>query len=68
VHAVAECTRPKLTNQRTYALTGGPDEEYIVAPGTLNPALIREVFLLYLGQVAGQQKPWDAQYLAIKID
>jgi hypothetical protein len=67
VHAVAECTWPKPTNQRTYALTSGRDEEYIVAPGTLNPALICDVFLLYLGQVAGQQKPWDAQYLAIKI-
>jgi hypothetical protein len=68
-HEAAEYRRPKPTNRHTSALTG-PDEERIVAPGTLNLAQIHELFHLYQqAQVEGQQeKPVDTQLLAQKFN
>jgi hypothetical protein len=68
-HEAAEYRRLKPTNRHTSALTG-PDEERIVAPGTLNLAQIHELFHLYQqAQVEGQQeKPVDTQFLAQKFN
>ncbi|CAK9237647.1 unnamed protein product [Sphagnum jensenii] len=68
-HEAAEYRRPKPTNRHTSALTG-PDEERVVAPGTLNLAQIHELFHLYQqAQVEGQQeKPVDTQFLAKKFN
>ncbi|KAL2632198.1 hypothetical protein R1flu_016884 [Riccia fluitans] len=44
-----ESTRPKPTDRHT-TLQSGPDEESVIAAGTLNMKQIREVFLLYQEQ------------------
>ncbi|KAL3690135.1 hypothetical protein R1sor_016444 [Riccia sorocarpa] len=58
-----ESTRPKPTDRHT-TLQSGPDEETVMAAGTLNVKQIREVFLLY------QEDGKDVQSIAeqYKVD
>ncbi|KAG0612315.1 hypothetical protein M758_6G018100 [Ceratodon purpureus] len=66
-HVTAEFRRPKPANRHTSAATG-PDEEHVVATGTLNLAGIQEALRLYQGLGEGQEKPLDVKTLAAKFN
>ena len=57
----AEYRRPKPANRQTSAATG-PDEEKVVAAGTLNIAGIREALQMH------QEEPMDVKILAAKFN
>lgn len=57
--------RPLPTNRHS---TFGAKEDSIVAPGTLNVAHIRQMFLLYQGLAEGEKKTMDARALAEKYN
>lgn len=61
-----EYTRPMPSDRRT-TLRSGPDETSIQAPGKLNHAHIKELFLLHQGKADGQVKPLDVESLAKKF-
>lgn len=67
----AEFRRPRPSNRRTSAATG-PDEEKVVAAGTLNIAGIQEALRLFQGIRAEgekvQEKPMDVKSLAEKFN
>lgn len=67
----AEFRRPRPSNRRTSAATG-PDEEKVVAAGTLNIAGIQEALRLFQGIRAKgekvQEKPMDVKSLAEKFN
>jgi len=67
-HVTAEFRRLKPANRHTSAATG-PDEEKVVAAGTLNIAGIHEALRLYQGLGEGQeQKSVDVKALAERFN